>query len=113
MNDYINPAMQVQDLGGLNPVYQNIAAQQQLQNQGALQGQQLTQQAGQTQQNGMNPLAMAMMLRKKPNDPNQMMGAGVPLPNPNVNPYGNMPSYNNNTMAGSGGSYGSGTGGFE
>ena len=73
MNPYINPSMQSQDLGGLNPVYQNMAAQQQNENQVAQQGQLLTQQAGQVgQQNGsMNGAAMAAALRKnKPTDPN-------------------------------------------
>lgn len=76
MNPYINPAMQSQDLGGLNPVYQNMAAQQQMQNQAAMQGQQLTQQAGQTVKGGMNPMAMAMMLRKKDPTKPDMMGTG-------------------------------------
>ena len=73
MNPYINPSMQSQDLGGLNAVYQNMAAQQQNENQVAQQGQLLTQQAGQVgQQNGsMNGAAMAAALRKnKPTDPN-------------------------------------------
>jgi hypothetical protein len=73
MPTYINPAMQSQDLGGLNAVYQNMAAQQQFQNQAAMQGQQMTQQAGQIgkQGGGMNPMAMAAALRKdkKPTDP--------------------------------------------
>jgi hypothetical protein len=70
MNPYINPAMQSQDLGGLNPVYQNMAAQQQFQNQAAMQGQQLAQQAGQTAQQS-NPMALAQALRKSaPTDPN-------------------------------------------
>jgi len=76
-NPYINPAMQAQDLGGLNAVYQNMAAQQQMQNQAAMQGQQLTQQAGQTQQGGgMNPMAMAMMLRKQKPNYDQWQTAG-------------------------------------
>ena len=48
-----------------SPVYQNMAAQQQFQNQMAQQGNQLSQQAGQTVGGGgMNPLAMAIALRK-------------------------------------------------
>ena len=87
-NPYINPAMQSQDLGGLNAVYQNMAAQQQFENQAAMQGQQMTQQAGQTQQGGgMNPMAMAMALRKqKPNDPYAAN---------NGNPYGNAQTASN------------------
>jgi hypothetical protein len=70
MNPYINPMMQAQDLGGLNAVYQNTAAQQQFQNQAAMQGQQLAQQAGQTAQQS-NPMALAQALRKSaPTDPN-------------------------------------------
>ena len=66
-NPYIMPMQQTQDLGGLNPVYQNIGAQQMMQNAAMQQAQGLTQDAGRTVQGGMNPMAMAMMLRKKPN----------------------------------------------
>ena len=56
---------QTQDLGGLAPYYQNIAQQQAMQNAAMQQAQGLTQAAGQTAQGGgMNPMAMAMMLRK-------------------------------------------------
>jgi hypothetical protein len=65
-NPYIMQMPQTQDLGGLAPYYQNIANQQAMQNAAMQQAQGLTQQAGQTAQGGgMNPLAMAMMLRKK------------------------------------------------
>jgi hypothetical protein len=65
-NPYIMQMPQTQDLGGLAPYYQNIANQQAMQNAAMQQAQGLTQQAGQTAQSGgMNPLAMAMMLRKK------------------------------------------------
>jgi hypothetical protein len=58
----INP----QEQQGLMPVFQNIAAQQAAQNAAMQQGQGLTQAAGQTGQGGgMNPMAMAAMLRKK------------------------------------------------
>ena len=63
-NPYIQQMPQTQDLGGLAPYYQNIANQQAMQNMAMQQAQGLTQQAGQTAQGGMNPLAMAMMLRK-------------------------------------------------
>ena len=83
-----NPKPQTQDLGGLNPVFQNIAQQQAMQNMAMQQGQALTQQAGQTAQGGgMNPLAMAMALRKQPNQQDinakdvQMGGMGT------YNPY--------------------------
>ena len=65
-NPYIMQMPQAQDLGGLAPYYQNIAAQQAMQNAAMQQAQGLTQQAGQTAQGGgMNPMMMAMMLRKK------------------------------------------------
>lgn len=90
-NPYIMQMPQTQDLGGLAPYYQNIAAQQAMQNAAMQQAQGLTQQAGQTAQGGgMNPMAMAMMLRKK-SDPYanaqtamQQYGAG------NVYGYGGM-----------------------
>jgi hypothetical protein len=56
------------ELARLNPVFQNIGMQQANQNAAMQQGQALTQAAGQTgqQSGGMNPMAMAAMLRKKP-----------------------------------------------
>lgn len=66
MNPYIMQMQQPQqDIGGLNPVFQNIGMQQANQNAAMQQGQGLSQAAGQTSQGGgMNPMAMAMMLRK-------------------------------------------------
>jgi len=63
-NPYIQQMPQTQDLGGLAPYYQNIANQQAMQNAAMQQAQGLTQDAGRTVQGGMNPMAMAMMLRK-------------------------------------------------
>jgi hypothetical protein len=63
-NPYIQQMPQTQDLGGLSPYMQNIANQQAMQNMAMQQAQGLTQDAGRTVQGGMNPLAMAMMLRK-------------------------------------------------
>jgi len=63
-NPYIQQMPQTQDLGGLAPYYQNIANQQANQNMAMQQAQGLTQDAGRTVQGGMNPMAMAMMLRK-------------------------------------------------
>jgi hypothetical protein len=68
-NPYIQQMPQTQDLGGLAPYYQNIANQQAMQQQALQQGMNLTNQAGMTvdgKQAGasMNPMAMAMMLRK-------------------------------------------------
>jgi len=59
----VAPYMQ-QDQQGLMPVFQNMAAQQANQNAALAQQNQLVQQAGQGQQGGMNPMAMAAMLRK-------------------------------------------------
>jgi hypothetical protein len=59
----VAPYFQQQDQG-LMPVFQNIAAQQANQNAALAQQNQMVQQAGQTQQGGMNPQAMAAMLRK-------------------------------------------------
>ena len=54
---------------GLNPVFQNIAQQQAMQNAALSQQNQQVQQAGQTNQQGnSNALALAQMLRKQ-NDP--------------------------------------------
>jgi hypothetical protein len=66
MNPYIMQMQQPQEISGLSPVFQNIASQQANQNAAMQQAQGLTQAAGQSSQGGMNPMAMAMMLRKKP-----------------------------------------------
>ena len=68
-NPYIQQMPQTQDLGGLSPYYQNIGAQQAMQQQALQQGMGLTNQAGMTVDGkqagvGMNPMAMAMMLRQ-------------------------------------------------
>jgi hypothetical protein len=70
MNPYIMQMLQAQNLGGVDPYFQNIAGQQASQNAAMQQGQALTQAAGQTQQGGMNPMALAAMLRKDPNQTN-------------------------------------------
>jgi hypothetical protein len=58
------------ELAKLNPSFQNIGNQQANQNMAMQQANQLTQQAGQTQQSGgMNPMAMAMALRGKAENP--------------------------------------------
>jgi len=99
-NPYIQQMPQTQDLGGLSPYYQNIANQQAMQNAAMQQAQGLTQDAGRTVQGGMNPMAMAMMLRKKPNQQDinasdvQMGGMGTynPYTQYNVsNTYGTNP----------------------
>jgi hypothetical protein len=61
----------MQDIGGLSPVFANFGQQQANQQAALAQQNQLVNQAGQTQGGGMNPLAMAMMLRAKdPKKPN-------------------------------------------
>ena len=72
---------QTQDLGGLNPVFQNIANQQAMQNMALQQGQGLTQQAGQTAQGGMNPMMLAQMLRKKDQKAAPVTDYSQPMPN--------------------------------
>jgi hypothetical protein len=66
MNSYYKQGQPMQDLGGLQPVFQNFAQQQANQQAALAQQNQLVNQAGQTQGGGgMNPLAMAAMLRKE------------------------------------------------
>jgi hypothetical protein len=66
-NPYMMQMQQAQNLGGIDPYFQNIAGQQASQNAAMQQGQALTQAAGQTGQGGgMNPMALAALLRKKP-----------------------------------------------
>lgn len=69
-NPYIMPMQQTQDLGGLTPVYQNIAAQQAMQNAALQQGMNLTNQAGMTVDGkqsgaGYDQIAMANALRRQ------------------------------------------------
>jgi hypothetical protein len=56
----------MQDVSGLQPVFQNFAQQQANQQAALAQQNQLVNQAGESQGGGgMNPLAMAAMLRKE------------------------------------------------
>ena len=65
----------MQDVSGLQPVFQNTGQQQANQQAALAQQNQLVNQAGQPQGNaGTNQLALAMMLRKK--DPNEQSLAG-------------------------------------
>jgi len=77
------------ELARLNPAFQNIGLQQANQNAAMQQGQALTQAAGQTGQGGgMNPMAMAAMLRGKPQGDNSMLGARVDMAlNSQASPY--------------------------
>jgi hypothetical protein len=90
MNPYIMPMQQSQDLSGLSPVFQSIAAQQAAQNAALAQQNQLVNQAGQTSQGGgMNPMLMAQMLRKKdPTKPAPITDNSQMMPNSD-------PAYNN------------------
>ena len=66
MNPYILQGQPMQDVSGLQPVFQNFGQQQANQQAALAQQGQLAGQAGQTQNGaGMNQLALAMMLRKK------------------------------------------------
>jgi hypothetical protein len=66
----------MQDVSGLQPVFQNFGQQQANQQAALAQQNQLVNQASQGQSGGMNPLAMAAMLRKK--DPNeQTLGSKI------------------------------------
>jgi hypothetical protein len=91
MNPYIQQGQQ-QDIGGLAPVFQNIAQQQANQNMAMQQGMDLTNQAGMTtkgQQAGVaiDPKAMAEMLRKgKDMGANVMARADMAL-NSQASPY--------------------------
>jgi len=69
MNPYILMPQPIQDVSGLQPVFQNTGQQQANQQAALAQQNQLVNQAGQSQGGGMNPMALAMMLRKK--DPNE------------------------------------------
>ena len=70
MNPYILPTLPMQDVSGLQPVFQNFGQQQANQQAALAQQNQLVNQAGEPQNMaGTNQLALAMMLRKK--DPNE------------------------------------------
>jgi hypothetical protein len=64
MNPYILQGQPMQDVSGLQPVFQNFGQQQANQQAALAQQGQLAGQAGQTQGGGMNPLALAQALRK-------------------------------------------------
>jgi hypothetical protein len=79
-NPYMMQMQNPQNIGGIDPYFQNIAQQQAMQNMAMQQGQGLTQAAGQTGQGGMNPMMMAAMLRKKgPSAP--VTDYSQPMPN--------------------------------
>jgi len=84
----VAPYFQQQDQG-LNPVFQNIAQQQQNQNAALMQQNQLNAQAGQTARSGgMNPMAMAMALRGKKPEGTSNLGARADMAiNSQASPY--------------------------
>jgi hypothetical protein len=66
----------MQDVSGLQPVFQNFGQQQANQQAALAQQSQMANQAGQSQGGGMNPLALAQALRKQ--DPNeQSLGSKI------------------------------------
>lgn len=72
-NPYFLPSQEEQQISGIPPMMQNIAAQQAAQQAAMMQGQQLSQQAGQVAGGGSggNAMALAAALRKdKKADPN-------------------------------------------
>ena len=82
MNPYILQGQPMQDQQGLMPVFQNIGQQQANQQAALAQQNQLVNQAGQTQQGGMNPMAMAAMLRKQdPTKPAPVYDKSQMMPN--------------------------------
>jgi hypothetical protein len=64
MNPYILQGQPMQDVSGLQPVFQNFGQQQANQQAALAQQNQLVNQAGQSQGGGMNPMALAQALRK-------------------------------------------------
>ena len=101
-NPYIQQMPQTQDLGGLNPVYQNIAAQQAMQQQALQQGMGLTNQAGMTVDGkqagaGYSQLAMANALRKQ-QDQQRMNMANAEMSAYNQRPAQNYYSAGMNPM---------------
>jgi hypothetical protein len=98
MNPYILQGQPMQDVSGLQPVFGNFA-QQQANHQALLAQQgQLAGQAGQGQGGGMNPLAMAAMLRNTdPTKPETMGGKQTPNWQ---NPYANYDSGANSGSSG-------------
>jgi hypothetical protein len=114
VGSYMQP-VDPNELARLNPVFQNIGMQQANQNAAMQQSMGLTQAAGQTGQGGgMNPMAMAALLRGKPQGDNSMLGARVDMAlNSQASPYlkdqvSQLGSSTSNPFS----NYNMGTGGF-
>jgi len=92
-NPYIQQMPQTQDLGGLSPYMQNIAAQQAMQQQALQQGMNLTNQAGMTVDGkqvgaGYDQLAMANALRR------QQDQQKIDMANAEMSAYNQRPAQN-------------------
>ena len=93
MNPMGNPRPQTQDLGGLSPVFQNIAQQQAMQQQALQQGMNLTNQAGMTVDGkqvgaGYDQIAMANALRR------QQDQQKIDMANAEMSAYNQRPAQN-------------------
>jgi hypothetical protein len=95
----VNPYFAQQDQQGLSPVFQNIGQQQANQNAALAEQNQQVMQAGQTQQGGMNPMAMAMALRKKGNGITEK-ATGLGYDQNGQNPYAYTPQQPDYTNVG-------------
>jgi len=92
-NPYIQQMQQSQDLGGLSPYMQNIAAQQAMQQQALQQGMNLTNQAGMTVDGkqvgaGYDQIAMANALRR------QQDQQKIDMANAEMSAYNQRPAQN-------------------
>ena len=92
-NPYIQQMPQTQDLGGLSPYMQNIAAQQAMQQQALQQGMNLTNQAGMTVDGkqvgaGYDQIAMANALRR------QQDQQKIDMDNAEMSAYNQRPAQN-------------------
>jgi hypothetical protein len=92
-NPYIQQMPQTQDLGGLSPYMQNIAAQQAMQQQALQQGMNLTNQAGMTVDGkqagaGYDQIAMANALRR------QQDQQKIDMANAEMSAYNQRPAQN-------------------
>jgi hypothetical protein len=99
MNPYILMPQKMQEVSGLQPVYQNFGQQQANQQAALSQQNQLVGQAGQQQSNaGFNQLAMAMMLRgKNPNETQQSPEMKSEISQLGSNTWNPMSDYNRGT----------------
>lgn len=91
-NPYFLPGQEDQQIAGLSPIMQNIAAQQANQNAAMAQMNQISQQAGKSNGAGVGNLALAMALRKdkKPGLGETTNDAGKVIADPT---YGNGGKY--------------------